>query len=233
MKSRDQILLEQAYNTVNLKSHFLYEGVTDQLTSSIWNLFKQKFPQVAKSINQAILSLFKDKSLEKAGDIIAQSLTPPVNEDVAGMHQNLLKAVGSGVKAITPYIQAVQGLAGAVADGLPKLLDLKFLTNIADPNTFIDTVINAIHRVVPNVMTSGMQIITDLGNNTLSPDDQADLAKDPVTFFAKKVGFVVLFLLLAYGAKRYAQKHAQNNSEKKELQNIQQEFEREATGLKH
>jgi len=232
MRTKDTILLEQAYDRVVLRNQMLNEDVINDLTSKVWNTFKQKFPQVTQGINQAILSLFKDKNLEKAGDIIGQSLNSSVNEDAArSIHQNLINAVGSGLKTITPYVQAVQGLAGAVAEGLPRLLNIDVLTNIINPSTFIDTVINAILKVVPDVMTTGMQTLTSLANNTLGPDDQADLAKDPTTFFVKKVGFVVLFLLLAYGAKRYAQKYAQNNSEKEELQKTQDEFQKNAAGL--
>jgi hypothetical protein len=238
MRTKDTILLEQAYDRVVLRNQMLNEDVINDLTSKVWNTFKQKFPQVTQGINQAVLILFKNKNLQGAGDVIAQSLASnktPVQEDLNGIVGGLVNKtqdlVGRGVSFITPYVQAIQGLAGAVADRLPQMLNMDSLTSLIDPVEFINTVLNAILKIAPDIMTKSISILTELSNGTLGPDEQLELAKNPIEFIIKKVGWLVFFLLLAYGAKRYAEKHATNSKQKEELQKTQDEFQKNASGL--
>jgi hypothetical protein len=198
MQRRDHQLLEETYNSIYVTSTILNEGITDQVATWIWNLFQKKFPELASATINAAQTLAKTKNLEDASNIIAQALSQNkqtvANEafsDIIGKaHGAVSSGVSAAINAATPYVQSIQGLASSVSD-LPKILN---------PLTYIDFVQKFWPDLLETFMTTFQELTTGVAN-----DDWNDWINNPKMMIAKKVGIVVLFALLAYGSKKYAE----------------------------
>jgi hypothetical protein len=212
MKSKDQLLIEEAYNSIQITQQYLTEGVSDKIASYIWQTFASKFPDLAATAEQAATTLIQTKDLDKAIDIVTQGFNAhqPANPTNEGLMDTVQKgydvaagAVRSGIDAATPYVQGVQGLIGAGIDAV-KNLSVGDFYKLADPNTYLSLV----NKVWPELYDTFTTHFHELLSGT-SNDDWEEWAKNPKLMIAKKVGIVVLLALLAYGAKKYAERKGQ------------------------
>jgi hypothetical protein len=138
MNTKDQQLLEEAYEVCRIKGIYLTEGVTSQVLQWAENLFRKKFPDISKAWDQAWEKYKKDKNLDAAADIIANALhkgeikimeSADVQTEgiVSDAKKFIGKKVGKAVDAVTPYVQSVAGLISSPQD----------LIQVARPKIFV------------------------------------------------------------------------------------------------
>lgn len=201
MKTKTQIHLEEAYVSVQLQQTFLTEGISDKIASFIWQTFEKKFPQLAQTAEQAASTLIKTKDLDRAIDIVVQGFNRQQTTTNEGLMDTIRTGVQAATKAATPYVNSVQGLVGA---GIDAVNNLSFgdLNKLMDPNTYLSLV----NKVWPDLLETFTSHFHELLSGT-SNDDWSEWANNPKLMVAKKVGIVVLLALLAYGAKKYAERN--------------------------
>ena len=201
MKSKDQILLEEAYSSIQLQKEFLTEGISDKIASFIWQTFEKKFPSLAQTAKEAAVTLIHTKDKDQAIDIVVQGFSKQQTPHNEGLIDKMHAGVQAATKAAAPYVQSVQGLVGAGIDAVSNM-SVGDLYKILDPNTYIS--------LVEHIWPDLLQTFTTHFHEILSgqaPDDASDWANNPEQMFAKKAGIVILLALLAYGAKKYAQRN--------------------------
>ena len=228
MKSKDQILLEEAYNFIQLQKEFLTEGFTSQVLEWAMSLFQKKFPNVSKAAEQALQEYEKNKDLNSAADIIAKALAADsdtqkpsdnVQESLKDTFDKGKKFVQQGIEkgldAAKPYAQAALGIMSSPQD----------LIKVLNPKTFLEMLKTLSADYAHNL------------SNTVKRGTEGDLgireyaaASNPATAAITAGKTVAIYNLLLHGLKRYEEKFGK--SEDKEYFKQQRgDFKREARNV--
>lgn len=213
MKSRDQQLLEEAYEQVAIQATFLEEGVGDNILQWSIELFRKKFPQLAQALDKAVEIYKTTNNIDQAGDIIAKALASQPQPTNEGIIKDTFK---KGVQAAAPYVQSAIGLLSSPKD----------LLKLMNPITFI----KAVRKLYQQAAIAGKNRAKRAVKGEMGIKDYV---LGPAGHAKAVTTDVVVYNLLLHGLKRYEEKYAHeiSDEERQGIQAAKSDFSKDIRGV--